>query len=239
MKRNLLLVIAVVLIAIGVAGIFTTAWLGGSYCFGGGMFFGGKMMKMMMGGGMMRQDSMKEMMKEMMGGRLPPDIKPEGLPDSDSRGAKLLERYCTQCHNLPSPAMHTAEEWPSVEARMINRMEMMSKRGRMTGGMMRRGMMDIKTPKNEEQKWILAYLQHHALRPASLETLGPTDTPGLALFRKVCSQCHALPDVKLHTADEWFVVVERMRKNMETMGKPVITDQEKNKIVSYLSQITQ
>lgn len=127
--------------------------------------------------------------------------------------------------------MHTAEEWLDVEGRMIGRMEMMSG----MKGMMQ-GMMDIQTPTMEEQKALLAYMQRNALRPASAETLGPPDTPGLALFQKTCSQCHALPDPKLHTADEWPGVVERMQKNMEIMGKPAITDQERNEIAGYLSQ---
>ena len=230
-KANRLLMMAVALIAIGMAGIFITAWFGRTHVSGGGMSSGGGMMQMM-DGGMMDQDRMKEMMQEMMSGRLPPEIEPKDLPELDSPGAKLLNRFCAQCHNLPSPLMHTAQEWPDVEGRMIGRMEMM------TGmkGMMGRGMMDIEPPTAEEQKDLLAYLQRNALRPASAETLGPPNTPGLALFQKTCSQCHALPDPGLHTADEWPGVVERMQKNMEIMGKPVITDQEGDEIAGYLSQ---
>ena len=183
---------------------------------------------------MMDQDKMKEMMQEMMSGRLPPEIEPKDLPVPDSPGAKLLNRYCTRCHNLPSPLMHTAEEWPMVEARMISRMQMMAGMRGMMRGMMGRGMMDIEAPSVKEQKALLAYMQQHALRPASAETLGPPDTPGLALFQKTCSQCHALPDPGLHTADEWPGVVERMQKNMEIMGKPVIADQERDEIAGYL-----
>ena len=106
----------------------------------------------------------------------------------------------------------------------------------MSNGMMGRGMMDMQAPAAEEQKELLAYLQRNALRPASMETLGPPGTPGLALFQKTCSQCHALPDPGLHTADEWPGVVERMRKNMEIMGKPGITDQSRDEIAGYLSQ---
>ena len=218
MARDRLLVTAVVLISVGMAGIFTTAWLGGPHIFGDGLFPGSRMM---------RQDQMKEMMQEMMSGRLPPGTKPEELPEPDGSGAKLLSRHCTQCHHLPSPAMHTAEEWPTIEARMFSRMEMMA-------GM--KGMMAIQAPTGEEQEELLAYLQRHALRPASVESLGPPDTPGVALFRRTCSQCHALPDSTLHTTNEWPGIVERMRKNMEIMGKPVITDHERDEIVGYMRQ---
>lgn len=184
----------------------------------------------------MGRNQMREMMQGMMSGRLPPGIKPGDLPEPASSGAKALVRYCIQCHNLPSPAMHSAEEWPAVEARMFSRMEMMAgMRGKM-GGMMMRETIDIQAPSKEEEVTILAYLQQHALHPAPLEKPGTPDTPGFRLFRQTCSQCHALPDPRLHTAEEWFGVVDRMRKNMEIMGKPTITDQERERIVSYLNQ---
>ena len=108
MYGDRLLKIATILIVIGMIGLFGLAWVGVSSVFSGGM------RAMMMGGGMMDQDRMKDMMQEMMSGRLPPGIKPEALPDPGSPGAKFLNSYCTQCHNLPSPLMHTAEEWPVV-----------------------------------------------------------------------------------------------------------------------------
>ena len=38
------------------------------------------------------------------------------FPDPGSPGARLAGRYCVQCHNLPSPAMHHAPKWgPIVE----------------------------------------------------------------------------------------------------------------------------
>lgn len=231
MHNDRLLVMAISLIAVGMVGIFITHWLGGYPVFSGGMSSRGGIMQMMRG-----RDPMKEMMQEMMSGRLPPGISPEDLPEPDSPGARLLVRYCSQCHNLPGPAMHTAEEWPFVEARMINRMEMMAGMQGMMGGMMMRGMMDMQAPTRQEHKKLLTYVQRYALRPASAETLGPPGTPGLALFRQTCSQRHALPDPGLHTTDEWPGVVERMQKNMKIMGKPVITDQEREELVSYLTQ---
>ncbi len=229
-----MLVVALLFVAVGMAGVSITTWFRESQTDGGP--FPITAMMPMMGGGMMHGPGMRGMMLEMMNGRLPPGITPDRLPDPNSPGAVLLIRYCTQCHTLPAPAMHTAEEWPPVEARMFNRMAMMSSMDGM-GGMMRRRMMPIRAPTGEEQETILAYLQGHALRPANVEALGPPDAPGLALFRQTCSQCHALPDPTLHTADEWPVVVERMRRNMETMGKRVITDRERDDIASYLAEV--
>lgn len=183
---------------------------------------------------MMGRGMMPHMMQDMWGGRLPPGIRPEDLPDPGSEGSALVSRYCTQCHNLPSPTIHTAEEWPAVAARMFGRMEMMAQRGHHRGMMRRHGMGSILAPTADEQRGLLAYLQQHALQPAAPDALGPQDTPGLALFRRTCTQCHALPDAALHTADEWPFVIERMRGNMDRMGKPGISDEERDEIVGYL-----
>jgi len=229
---------AIVLIVIGLAGMFAATWLGGADVFPGWMVPRGGMMPMISGSGMMHQNRMREMMHEMMSGRLPPGVKPETLPNPDSSGAKLLVRYCAQCHNLPGPAMHTAGEWPAVETRMVSRMERMSRMRGMMDGMMGRGMMDVQAPTVEEENDLLTYLQRNSLRPARGEALGPPDTPGLSLFRQTCSRCHDLPDPRLHTGDEWSPVVERMRKNMEIMGKPMITDKERDDIVTFLRRET-
>ncbi len=58
---------------------------------------------------------------------LPPEgFPPESLPDPRSTGAQLTVRFCTQCHALPSPAMHSALDWPGVARRMWVRIEMMA-----------------------------------------------------------------------------------------------------------------
>ncbi len=220
MRNNRLLIIAVILIALGLAGIFTTTWFG-SYREPRRMF----QMPGMMGGGMMNRAQMEDMMQRMMHGVLPPGIKAENLPDPGSNGAKLLVRYCSQCHNLPSPAMHTAEEWPSVTGRMFARMSMMS-------GM---GMMGIEKPSSGEQQSILAYLKTYSMKSISPGSLPSPDSQGAILFKDICSQCHSLPDPSLHTAQEWSAVVKRMRANMQAMGRRVITDQEGTEIIAYLS----
>jgi len=228
MRNNRLLIIAVILIALGLMGSFITTWLG-SYWKPRRMFpMPGMMNGGMMGQGMMNRDQMREMMQRMMPGMLPPGIKADDLPDSDSKGARLLTRYCGQCHYLPGPGMHIAQEWPLVASRMFSRMSMMSGMGGMS-------MMNIESPSLEEQREILEYLKTHSLRPISPEALPSPDSKGAILFKAMCSQCHTSPDPTLHTAAEWQRTVERMQKNMQTMGKKVVTDQEKKEIIAYLS----
>ena len=94
---------------------------------GGGMMSGG-----MMGGGMM--------------GQTPENNSSQPLPDEQSKEAELYQRYCSQCHAPPSPRAHTAQEWPSVVARMKQTMATQGKA----------------TPDNEQLGEIIGYLQRYA-----------------------------------------------------------------------------
>jgi cytochrome c5 len=179
----------------------------------------------MMGGGMMGGDDMKEMMRGMMKGKLPAGVEPEDLPAPESAGAKLTARFCGQCHSLPSPSMHTAKEWPKVADRMFRRLDRMSGMGMM---------MHMEFPYGSDKKTILAYLAEHALRPMDKDNLPEPDSVGAAAFGKVCSECHGLPDITVHTKDEWPGVVEKMESNMKEMNKKPPTAAEKSAIVEYL-----
>jgi cytochrome c5 len=161
-------------------------------------------------------------------GRAPlPELLPEQLPDPKSEGADLTVRYCAQCHNLPSPATHSAEEWREVMSRMDRYM---------SEGKHPRGMMRIQRPTAEEREALLQYLQRNALRPFSGPSLPDAGSPGAERFKTICGRCHAIPDPGLHTAGEWPAVVERMRQNMKVMAKPAITDAERNEIADYLKR---
>lgn len=176
--------------------------------------------------GMMNQGHMKEMMQQMMGGLLPPGIKAQDLPDPESQGAKALNTYCTQCHSLPSPRMHTAEDWPRVAGRMLARERMMAG--------MRGMMMRVKAPTPQDEEALLQYLKTHAMHALGPGAVPAPDSPDAALFQQTCAQCHALPDPKQHAASEWSAIVERMRQNMIAMGRREITDREANEITAYL-----
>ncbi len=149
---------------------------------------------------------------------LPPGVAPESLPEPTSPGAKLLVQYCTQCHALPSPAMHGPVDWPGVARRMWLRIDMMA------------GGLQIQTPSTEERAVLLAYLQKNALKVA--ENLPPG--PGKATFEAVCSRCHALADPRVHSQVDWPVVVMRMEKNMEKMRVSGVTRPQAEQIIGYL-----
>ncbi|MBI3581411.1 MAG: cytochrome c [Nitrospinae bacterium] len=182
----------------------------------------------MMGMGM--NGGMKKMMRGMMGGMLPPGVAAKDLPEPESNGARLVSRFCGQCHDLPSPAMHTTDEWTLVADRMFKRMAMMAGMGGMGN------MMDVEAPSEGERDEILAYLGSHSLKPYGSVLIPEPGTAGAALFSRTCSQCHALPDIALHKSGEWPDVVERMRLNMRTMGRREITDKEAGEIAGYLSR---
>ncbi|MHB8624097.1 MAG: hypothetical protein ACYC9J_02270 [Sulfuricaulis sp.] len=217
MKNNRNLLIGVSLLLAGVIGLGvlpgTRLSLGGT-----------------MGGGMMDRHGMKAMMQSMMGGQLPPGIDPKLLPDPGSRGARQLEQYCTQCHNLPGPGMHTAAEWPAVVARMNRRMQMMS------GGMMGGHTMGIEAPSRAELQTLIVYLQTHAQQPMDITQYPDLSTPEGKAFHAVCAQCHVLPDPKQHTATEWPAVVAHMKKNMSIMGKDVPDDTTTQAITGFLQR---
>ncbi len=174
-------------------------------------------------------DNMKEMMHQMLGDVLPPGINPAMLPAPKSKGAMLLKHYCTQCHGLPGPGMRTALGWPSVIKRMNQNMQMMSSHG-LTG----LGRKRIEAPSESELQNLLAYLQKYAQAPINAAQYPGINTPAGKNFRKTCARCHALPDPKQRTNDEWPQVVARMKQNMIVMGKSVPKEKIMKEIITFL-----
>ncbi|QXP89196.1 hypothetical protein [Methylococcus capsulatus] len=187
----------------------------------------------MMDPGMMRPGMMggmhRNMMQRMMGGALPPGIDPALLPEPHSAGAMVLQDYCTQCHNLPGPGMHTAAEWPRVLGRMNMRMQMM-------GGGMMGGMMGVMAPSRAELEILLAYLQKHAQQPINAAAYPDLGMQAGQAFSATCQQCHTLPDPRQHSAQEWPAVVERMRGHEAAMGKIVPDKTTTAEIIDFLRQ---
>lgn len=166
-------------------------------------------------------------MQQMTIDTLPP-LDPAQLPDPDSEGALLLQRFCTQCHNLPGPGMHTAEEWPAVVNRMNQRMRMMGRHGMMMGR--------NEVPSHRQSAVILDYLQAYAQRPLrSSPSPSPENKAGQA-FNEVCARCHALPDPAQHSAGEWPAVVQRMKTYMSKTDKAVPDEAELAAINGYLQR---
>ena len=148
---------------------------------------------------------------------LPPTFELPQLPERTSRGARLLLRYCVQCHNLPNPAMHHAAKWPAVFERMAVRM-----RGKGNlGELMHEMMAGVEAPTVGEASILLTYLRKHAQKPLDPKKYPEIFRPEGQSFKLACEQCHVLPDPRRHTASEWPAVVARMEKNMEWMNRVV------------------
>lgn len=92
----------------------------------------------------------------MMGGVMPRSADIQDLPEPDSEGAKLLNRYCTQCHGLPTPDQHSAEGWFPVVERMRMRLRWMATYSNMK----------FAEPSAAETVVINRYLSEHARSPA-------------------------------------------------------------------------
>ena len=54
-------------------------------------------------------------------------IDPKKYPELASAEGQSFKLACQQCHVLPDPQRHTAEEWPAVVARMEKNMEWMNR----------------------------------------------------------------------------------------------------------------
>ena len=142
---------------------------------------------------------------------IPKGLNPEALPDANSRGATVLVLYCAQCHDMPSPAMHTQQEWQQVVDRMEKEMQI------------RRGgiLMRVMIPPEKDWRALRAYLAKNAQKPMDKTQFTDLETPTGQAFAATCSQCHAAPDPAQHTAKEWARVVLRMKTNIIAAGKRV------------------
>ena len=148
---------------------------------------------------------------------IPPGFEAAMLPEPRSRGARLTQRYCVQCHNLANPAMHDAGRWPAVVARMVPRMEGKGNMGKLMAEMMA----GVEAPSPADEQAITAYHRKHAQRPLDPKQIPEVNAPAAEPFRLACGQCHVLPDPRRHTAKEWPAVVARMQRNMEWMNRVV------------------
>ena len=153
---------------------------------------------------------------EMLARIIPPYIEPSGLPEPGSAGARLTARYCVQCHNLASPAMHHAGKWPAIVERMLPRMQ---GRGNM-GAVMRDLMANLRSPEPGEVKVLVAYLQLYSQSAVDPDTLPEAGrSSAWSSYNHACTQCHTLPDPRRHTREQWPAVVARMEKNMLWMNR--------------------
>ena len=95
-------------------------------------------------------------------------------------------------------------------------------------------MIKIEAPSLQEGTELLTYLKRHSLHAADQSKLEHLDTPSGMAFLQTCAQCHALPDPKQHSTQEWPGVTTRMNQNMEFMHRPLIQPKEEALIVKFL-----
>lgn len=155
---------------------------------------------------------------------IPKGMNPDDLPDANNRGATVLTLYCTQCHDLPTPAMHTAPEWQKVLVRMDRYLR------EKQGGMLSRTMMPPK------QDWLIlsTYLANNAQTPLVPERYADISTPPGQAFLSYCSQCHQAPSPAAHTGREWPRVVLRMKSNIIAAKRQLPDPDALAQIVSFL-----
>lgn len=153
----------------------------------------------------------------------PPGIAPTDLPDSKSEGARLLQQYCTTCHELPTPLTHSATDWPRLTRRMWLRIDGLT------------GSYSVAVPTSAERVLISQYLIDNALKMSKV-ALPPG--PERVSFAETCSRCHELPDLRQYGYEDWIAVVQRMAARMQSMLGQTLTQEEYSNIVRYLKAVT-
>ena len=92
----------------------------------------------------------------------------------------------------------------------------------------------VKVPTMAERFAMLDYVTTNALR-VSGATLPPG--PGREAFSQVCSRCHALPDPRVHSREDWPTVFARMEQNMARMQVPPSTREQATDLLLYLQTV--
>ncbi len=174
-----------------------------------------------------------------LGTGLPPSgFTPDSLPETGSTGAGLLQAYCTQCHWLPTPQMHSAAEWPILLRRMVLRMNLLEHRvngpflQRIGGEQMRSAVTFRSVPSEDQLDSLRVYLTRNALPVAK-----PGEVPSgsqATLFQSRCTVCHQTPSPKAHTAAQWPSVLSRMQSNMNLMQVDTLSTDQLDSIAAFL-----
>lgn len=146
------------------------------------------------------------------------------LPDHQSKGAVLFASYCSQCHNLPSPKMHSSGDWPVRFEKMMDHAILMS--GTSTA---------IKIPVDKEKKEIVSYLEKNGFRglPANSPLRGEPQVFNIIWF---CSVCHAVPDPDQFPAKEWAKIVDRMNGYRKKQGREEMSNSDRELVINFLSR---
>ena len=176
------------------------------------------------------QAELRGLLAELMRAWVPPRNQTAALPNADGRGAKLLGKYCAQCHGLPDPKAYSADEWPRVMERMSLRMQALGSR--------RCHLLQLAIPTDQEKGEILGYLRQSAFESLNAGPKVPLTGEGAASYLNFCSQCHDPPHPRQHLASEWPKVVDRMQDYAYFIGRRTITDKENAAITEFLKSQT-
>ena len=145
------------------------------------------------------------------------------LPNSSTPGAAAVQKYCTMCHELPTPRAHSATDWPRVLRRMWLRM-----------GLVDSGLI-VPTPTDTERFAMLQYVIDNALQ-VSDATL--PDLPGRPKYKSTCSRCHELPDPAQHSPADWATTIRRMSGHMEDLLRQPLSREDYVTITEYLRAVS-
>ena len=155
---------------------------------------------------------------------IPKGMNPDDLPDAGSRGATMLTLYCTQCHDLPTPAMHSAAEWQEVLTRMDSYLQSNQR------GLLSRAMM----PSKKDWGTLSVYFKENAQIPLNPDHYADIKSPAGQAYLATCSQCHETPSPDSHTEKEWPRVVLRMEANMVSAKREKPNAETRTLIISFL-----
>jgi len=156
---------------------------------------------------------------------IPFGVTANQLPDPQSKGAALFKSYCGQCHNLPSPRMHSKDDWPM-------RFEKMMDHAKLIAG----ASPDIKIPVDKEKQEIVSYLEKNGFRglPATALLRGESQAFNVIWF---CSVCHAVPDPDQFPAKEWGNIVDRMNSYRKKQGREEMSHSDRKEVINFLARV--
>ncbi|HXV85642.1 MAG TPA: hypothetical protein VD793_03030, partial [Gemmatimonadales bacterium] len=142
-------------------------------------------------------------------------------PQPGGPGAGLVVQYCSACHALPTPALHSATDWPSVLRRMWLRMERVDTT------------FHVAVPTPAERVVLLQYMLDNAIKVSSAPL---PQGAGRDVFTATCATCHELSDPRQHSAADWVAVVRRMGQHMQDILNRPLAQGDLQSIVLYLER---
>lgn len=162
------------------------------------------------------------------------DLQPHELPRPDSPGAKLVAKYCSQCHSIPSPLIHQGNEWDRALDRMFWRIDSLNARNQESWWPWASTRNRVLVPAPDERELLTQYIKKNSIRPA--RKIPESGSAAAEAFKYTCTLCHALPDPALHSAAEWSTSIDKMQKHLEgTIYGPMEKD-EKDFLLAYLKR---